>query len=128
MGQGILENWGQRARAVTGNTDPTEFTLCPEKVIDELLFRAEIGVLRHEDLFSIIEDCQLSAPEVEQLIEYLWLKGLDLPDIDLPQFYNHIRDFVGARISSNRKDWTRLRHPRYYSGLRYSMTQEKKEV
>lgn len=64
--------------------------LCPEEAIDELLFRAETGRLRDGDLLTIIKACRLSAVEVDQLVEYLWTKGIDLPDINWSQFYNNI--------------------------------------
>jgi hypothetical protein len=68
--------------------------LCPEEAIDELLFRAETGLLRGEDLLTIIEGCRLSALDVDQLVEYLWSKRIDLPDVKGSQLYNKIISFI----------------------------------
>lgn len=74
------------------DSDWTDYTLCPEDAVDELWFRAETGLLRSEELLAIIEDCHLSSVEVDQLVEYLWSKGIDFPNVNMAQLSNSISD------------------------------------
>ncbi|OIQ08638.1 RNA polymerase sigma factor SigA [Moorella thermoacetica] len=62
---------------------------CPEEAIDNLLFRAETGLLSAEDILTLIEECRLSSLEVRQLFDYLGLKGIDVPEIDLSQVFRN---------------------------------------
>lgn len=67
---------------------------CPERAIDMLLFRAEAGLPCGRIFLKIISSCKLSRSEVGELVEYLWSQGIDIPDLDLSQFYDgfHLDD------------------------------------
>jgi hypothetical protein len=65
-------------------------TLCPEKAVDKLLFQAETEMLRGEDVLTVIHECGLCKHEIYQLLEYLWSRGVDLPDGYLPWQINDI--------------------------------------
>jgi len=69
------------------------FALCPEAAIDNLLLRwEEVGLIRTEELLTVIKGCRFSVLEVHQLLEYLASKGVDLPDFGLSQPYDILRE------------------------------------
>ncbi|HHY36031.1 MAG TPA: hypothetical protein GX510_10480 [Firmicutes bacterium] len=59
--------------------------LCPEDVLDQVMFEAQEGVLSRDHLLGLIQACGFSALEVVQLVEYLWSRGFDIPEIDLSE-------------------------------------------
>ncbi|WP_166485108.1 hypothetical protein [Candidatus Desulforudis audaxviator] len=81
--------------------------LCPEEAIDKLLFRAEIGLLRDEDILTVIETYRLFEFEVYQLLEYLYSKGVDLPTGYFPWQVSTTKEFIHLR-GKNAKEFT---HP-----------------
>lgn len=68
-----------RVRPAPGR--PAE-ALCPEEAIDTLLLAAERGLFCERVLVRTIRACRLSQVEVAELLEYLFIKGLDLFDLD----------------------------------------------
>lgn len=85
--------WKRRYKYVYDTSETPsmpEPSLCPEEAIDELLFRAEAGLLYGKVFWNIVKKCQLSKLEVRQLVEYLWSKGIDIPDLDVSRIYDSL--------------------------------------
>lgn len=61
----------------------TDQILCPEDALDQLLLKAETQILCEKDLQTVINECRLFFVEVEQLLDYLTLKAIDTPNINL---------------------------------------------
>ncbi|MFY9370755.1 MAG: RNA polymerase sigma factor region1.1 domain-containing protein [bacterium] len=69
---------------------------CPEEALDYLLVCSEEGLnLNEKDILTVIRKCRLSRVEVEQLIEYLSLKGIEIPDkvLDVVEWRAYHRRF-----------------------------------
>jgi len=66
---------------------------CPEKGIDELVWRWETkGELSERYFFNVIVKCGFSRLEVKQLVEYLGLLGIDYPEDYDRYFCEYERD------------------------------------
>lgn len=73
---------GRGAPSYPAHSRPAE-ALCPEEAIDRLLLAAERGLFCERVLVRTIRDCRLSQVEVAELLEYLFIKGIDLFDLDV---------------------------------------------
>lgn len=74
------------ARGLNHDTVAEDLYPCPEEMIDALLSHVdEAGLLRREDFLTMVEESNLTALEVDQLVEYLGLRGIDLSGPVWPQ-------------------------------------------
>lgn len=63
-------------------SDRIECILCPEEAVDKLIYCWETtGQLSSEYFLTIIVDYCLSDLEINQLIDYLGSKGIDVPEV-----------------------------------------------
>ena len=90
--------------------------LCPEEAIDKLFLRAETGLLSGRIFLNIVKKYRLSKNEVEELVEYLGSKGVDISDFNLSQFYKSITDNIETHVEGEKESLLFLDDPflRYY--------------
>jgi|LFRM01.1.fsa_nt_gb hypothetical protein len=73
----------RRSKKNLSKSNRTSSILCFEDALDWLLLKAETQILCEKDLLTVINRCRLSIVLVEQLLDYLTLKGIDIPKINL---------------------------------------------
>ena len=73
----------RRSKKNLSKSNRTSSILCSEDALDWLLLKAETQILCEKDLLTVINRCRLSIVLVEQLRDYLTLKGIDIPKINL---------------------------------------------
>lgn len=93
--------WNSRFRFYSDSTVTLEYpyVLCPEMTLDVLLVKAEDEELSDKDIEDAIDACSLTPGEATELIEYLWLKGINVPDITVYNSYRRSNTNTGTHLT-----------------------------